>query len=425
MAQHNLGTVISFEFVRTVTKVRFWIGTLSVPVIMAVVFGMIFLSNTSTSTAAEAQKNAQFSISYLDASGLITPADAAAFGAVPAASSDAGIRAVQSGAVDAYFEFPAHPETTAVKAYGADRGLFENGKYAAVAQAMLARAVAVKIGSPQLSSLASGSAQVDTVTYQGSGVSGGMNSVIPPMAFLVVFYGLVVLLAGQMLNSTLEEKENRVTEMILTTLKPTTLITGKVLALFMVGLVQVAVFASPILIGALFYRDAMRIPEFDASQLVFDPLRMTVGLLILVGGFALFTTTLVAIGAVMPTAKEAGNFMGVMIALIFIPFYSVSLVVSEPHSPIVQVFTYFPFSAPVTALLRNAFGSLNIVEAAVVIAVLYIGAALMLRMAVRLFQYGSISYTSKVSIRTALKAGSRHAVAGPAKHPSETHAAEQ
>jgi len=155
MAQHNLGTVISFEFVRTVTKARFWIGTLSVPVIMAVVFGMIFLSNTSTSSAAEAQKNAQFSISYRDASGLITPADAAAFGAVPADSSDAGIRDVQSGAVDAYFEFPAHPETTAVKVYGTDKGLFENGKYAAVAQAMLARAVAVRIGSPQLSSLAS------------------------------------------------------------------------------------------------------------------------------------------------------------------------------------------------------------------------------------------------------------------------------
>ena len=415
MAQHNLGTVVSFEFVRTVTKPRFWIGTLSVPVIMAVVFGMIFLSNTSTSSAAEAQKNAQFSISYLDASGLITSADAAAFGAVPAASTDAGIRAVQSGAVDAYFEFPPHPESTAVKVYGKDKGLFENGKYAAVAQAMLARAVAVRIGSPQLSSLASGSTKVETVTYAGSEVAGGMNSVIPPMAFLVVFYGLVVLLAGQMLNSTLEEKENRVTEMILTTLKPTTLITGKVLALFMVGLVQVAVFASPVLVGAIFYRDALRIPEFDASQLIFDPLRMAVGFLILVGGFALFTTTLVAIGAVMPTAKEAGNFMGVMIALIFIPFYSVSLVVSEPHSPIVQVFTYFPFSAPVTALLRNAFGSLSVTEAALVIAILYLGAAVMLRVAVRLFQYGSISYTSKVSIRTALKAGSRHAVAAPAE----------
>jgi ABC-2 type transport system permease protein len=50
-----------------------------------------------------------------------------------------------------------------------------------------------------------------------------------------------------------------------------------------------------------------------------------------------------------------------------------------------------------------------------VIVILYVGAAVMLRVAVRLFQYGSISYTSKVRIRTALKAGSRHAVAGPAR----------
>jgi ABC-2 type transport system permease protein len=177
----------------------------------------------------------------------------------------------------------------------------------------------------------------------------------------------------------------------------------------------VIVFASPILFAALFYREAVTIPDFNTAELVFDPVRMTVGFLILVGGFALFTTTLVAIGAVMPTAKEAGSFMGVMIALIFIPFYAVSLVVSEPHAAIVQVFTYFPFSAPVTALLRNAFGSLNVFEAATVVAILYLGAALMLRVAVRLFQYGSISYTSKVSIRTALRAGSKHAVAGPAK----------
>ncbi len=138
---------------------------------------------------------------------------------------------------------------------------------------------------------------------------------------------------------------------------------------------------------------------------------MTVGLLLLVGGFALFTTTLVAIGAVMPTAKEAGNFMGVMMALIFVPFYAVSLIFSDPQSVIVQIFTYFPFSSPVTALLRNGLGSLSLPEAAIVIAILFVGAAVMFRLAVRLFQYGSISYTSKVNVRTALRAGPRRTAA--------------
>lgn len=409
MARHNLGTVIGFEFVRTVTKRRFWIGTLSVPVIMAVVFGLVFLSNTTTDTASQAQKSAQFSIAYTDASGLITAESAGLFGAIPVDSQDAGLRAVHSGTVDAYFDFPATPESSAVRVYGTDKGIFENGKYGAVAQAMLGSAVNQKIGSPQLASLAAGKATIETLTYDGGRESGGLGSVLPPLILLVIFYGLIVLLAGQMLNSTLEEKENRVTEMILTTLKPTTLIAGKVIALFAVGLVQMIVFLSPILLARLLLPEQMDPAALDLPPLIFDPVRMTVGLLILIGGFALFTTTLVAIGAVMPTAREAGNFTGIMMALIFVPFYAVALVVSDPQAIIVQVFTYFPFSAPVTALLRNGFGSLSLAEAGVVIGILFVGAAVMLRVAVRLFQYGSISYTSKVNIRTALRAGSRHA----------------
>ena len=76
---------------------------------------------------------------------------------------------------------------------------------------------------------------------------------VPPLIFLVIFYVLIMLLANQMLNSTLEEKENRVTEMILTTLNPTTLIVGKVIALFAIGLVQMMVFLSPIVVGHLFF----------------------------------------------------------------------------------------------------------------------------------------------------------------------------
>lgn len=409
MFKHNLGTVIGFELVRTVTKKRFWIGTLSVPVVMAIVFLLIFASNSATSNTAAAQKDAKFTISYTDASGLITAADAELFNAKPAESVRSGIQAVQSGKVDAFFAYPADPVSQTVEVYGADRGLFENNKYPAVAHALLKQSVKAMIASPQLASLAEMRPRTVTTTYVGSVESGGLNSVIPPLLFVVIFYGLVMLLAGQMLSSTLEEKENRVTEMILTTLNPTTLISGKVIALFAIGLTQAIVFLSPVAIGLAFFREQLSFPDFELSSLIFDPGRMTIGALILVGGFALFTTTLFAIGAVMPTAKEAGTFMGVMMAFIFIPVYIVTLIISAPQALIVQIFTYFPFSAPVTALLRNGFGSLGTVEAYIVIAILYVSSALMFRLAVRLFQYGSVSYNSKVSIRKAL--GTRPAMA--------------
>jgi ABC-2 type transport system permease protein len=404
VGRHNLRTVISFEFLRTVTKKRFWIGTLAVPLVAAIAFALIYVSNSSTSQSEEAQKQSRFSIAYTDASGLITAENAAAFGATEAPSTQAGIRAVQEGSTEAFFAFPARPEAEPVKVYGVDQGVFENGRYSAVAEAMLAQAVRDRIGDPGLSALAQAPPAIDVTTYAGQAESGGMNSIIAPLLYLAVFYGLIVVLAGQMLTSTLEEKENRVTEMILTTLNPTTLITGKVISLFMAGTLQMMIFVSPVVIGYLFFRDRLNFPDVDLSTLVFEPDKMIIGLLILIGGFALFTTSLVALGAVMPTAKEAGSLMGGMIALIFVPFYAISLVVSDPHSVIVQIFTFFPFSAPVTALLRNGLGSLSLPEAGIVLAVLYLGSVVMFRLAVRLFQYGSISYTSRVSIRDALSA---------------------
>jgi ABC-2 type transport system permease protein len=85
-------------------------------------------------------------------------------------------------------------------------------------------------------------------------------------------------------------------------------------------------------------------------------------------------------------------------ALIFVPFYAISLIISDPRAPIVQIFTYFPLFAPVTAMLRNGFGTLTALEATIVIAELFIVGFLILRLAVHLFRYGSIQYSSKLSI---------------------------
>ncbi|RJT75964.1 ABC transporter permease [Arthrobacter cheniae] len=414
MARHNLSTVVSFEFFRTITKSRFWIGTLSVPVVMGIVIALIYLSNSSTSAATDARGDAQFSISYTDASGFITPEQAAAFGAEPAPAQEQAIAAVRNESLDAYFVFPVNPVTQPIRVYGVDEGIFENGKYSAVAQAMLDTAVQARIEDPAVVALTQAEPVVEVITYAdgAEAEAGGINAIIPPMFYIVIFYALIVLLAGQMLASTLEEKENRVTEMILTTLNPTTLISGKVISLFLLGALQIILFSAPMIIGYLFFRQQIHIPDVDLSTLIFDPQTITVGFLLMVGGFSLFTTTLVALGTIMPTAKEARNFMGIMIALLFVPAYAVPLIVSNPQALIVQLFTYFPYSAPVTAMLRNGFGSLDLLEAGIVISILFIGSAIMLRLAVKLFQYGSISYTSRISLTKALS---------PKRRPAPAH----
>lgn len=399
MAQHNLGTIISFEVIRTLTKRRFWIATLIVPVVIGVVIALVVVSNSTTSSRVDSQKNAKFTFTYSDASGYVDPAVVAAFGGSEAGDPTEAIADVKAGKLDAYFAYPSDPVNQPTMAYGVDTGIFDNGKYSSVATQILVASAQTKIGDATLTALAQGNLQVTSTTYKAGRETDGIAGVIPPLVFLVIFYVVIVLLGNQMLTSLLEEKEDRVTEMILTTLNPTTLVIGKVISLFIIGLVQIVVFLLPVTIGYLFFRTSLKLPDVDLSHLPLHPGSLIVGALLLIGGFTLFTATLVAVGAVMPTAKEAGQIFGIMMALIFVPFYTISLVVSDPHAFIVQIFTYFPYSAPVTAMLRNAFGSLNPWESTVVIVELFALGIIALRLAVRLFQYGSIEYSKKVSLR--------------------------
>ncbi|PVU82622.1 sodium transporter [Cellulomonas sp. WB94] len=403
MAQHNLGTVVGFEFLRVVTKRRFWVAALAIPLVLVAVFSLVFISSSSTDNASQEQKNAQLDFTYTDDSGLVTDVVAAAFGGTKAANGDEALVDVKNGTVDAYFAYPADPTTQPVRVYGVDRGIFENGKYDAVARQILVTGAQQKIGSPELTTMAQGDVRVTALTYKDGQVSGGLDTVIPPLLFLVAFYLSIVMLGNQMLNSTLEEKENRVTEMILTTMNPTTLIVGKVISLFMVGLVQMLTFAVPVVVGYVFFRSNLSLPDIDLSHLVLEPQPMIVGFLLLVGGFVLFTGTLVAIGAMVPTVKEAGTYFAPLMIMIFVPFYVVSVIVSDPHAVIVQVFTFFPYTAAVTAMLRNGFGTLTLAESAIVIVELFGLGFVALRLAVYLFRYGSIEYSKKLSLSSVLR----------------------
>lgn len=402
MARHNLGTVVHFEFTRTINKRRFWIATLAIPVLLGIVFGLVFASSSSTQSRSAEQKNQKLAFSYTDASTLIDPALAQAMGGTVETDPGTAVERVKSGSLNAYFSFPASLVRNPVLVYGADQGIFKNGSYEAVAKQLMVLSAENKIGSAELAAAVQGNFGTELQTYKDGQASGGLETVVPPLLFLVLFYVVIILLANQMLASTLEEKENRVTEMILTTLNPTTLVVGKVISLFLVGALQSLVFAAPMVLGYLFFREQLAMPNFDLSTLQFQFLPMLIGALLLIGGFILFTGVLVGIGTIMPTAKDASAVFAPVMIMMFIPFYIVAMIVSDPGSVIVQIFTFFPFTAPITAMLRNAFGSLPGWQSALVIAELFIFGVIALRVAVHLFRYGSIEYSRKLSLRTAL-----------------------
>ncbi|MBI3889557.1 ABC transporter permease [Candidatus Saccharibacteria bacterium] len=399
---HNLGTVFRFELTRTLKKKSFWISALSFPVVIAAVFAIIFFSNKTTNEAADNMKNQQFSIAITDQSGHVSPEILSSLKAKTVADKQQAIDEVKSGKLDAYYYYPQDLTKNRVEVYAKDVGLFNNGKYESVAKTLLQTTASAKV-DPQTTLVLQDKVNFSSLTYKDGEQFDGIKELIAPGIFLVLFYILIAMFGSQMLTSTTEEKENRVIEMILTTIEARTLIIGKIFSLIILALIQVIVILIPVIIVYLLFRTQLELPNVDLSSIPIDPLRIGVSALIFVFSFLLFTGLLVGIGAAAPTAKEAGSFFGVIMVFIFGPLYAFTLFVSMPESPLVKFLSFFPLTAPIPLLLRNAVGNLSLLEAAIGIAILAVSSVIALSIAVRLFRYGALEYSKRLSLDVLFK----------------------
>lgn len=394
---YNLGTVFSFEFIRTIKKKSFWIMSLLFPVIIGVVFAIEYFSNVTTMQATEDTASQVFSIEITDQSGLINNDIASMLGAKTSTDKQASIDKVSSGQLDAYFFYPDNLDKNAVEVYAKDVGIFDNSRYQSVATAILQQSIAPTVNA-ETTAILKNSVTYNSITYRDGKQSNNIKELIAPGIFLVLFYILIVMFGNQMLTSTTEEKENRVTEMILTTISAKTLIIGKILSLIALAFVQILTIVIPILLAYIFFRNQLALPNLDLSNIPIDPIRVSIAAVIFSFSFLLFTGLLVAIGAVAPTAKEAGSFFGIIMIFLFGPLYAVTLFVSMPNSPIVRFLSFFPLTAPIPLMLRNAVGNLAISDAIIGIFILAISAIVALSTAVRLFRYGVLQYSSRLSL---------------------------
>ena len=394
---HNLGTVFKFETIRVLKKPTFWLMALGFPLMFAALYGIMFWSQSTTMQAAKELEKQEFSLAVTDDSKLVRPELLMAAKTKTVESKEAGLNDVKNGKIDAYIYFPKDISKQKVEVYGKDVGLFQNGKYGAVAQSLLSQSVASTVSQAQVAILQN-KVQLSSTTYLDGKEHGGINEMIAPGLFLVIFFMLVTFFGNQMLTSSTEEKENRTVEMLLTMVKTDTLITGKILSLMVLALIQMLVIVLPVAVGYLVFGSKLQLPNMDLSLLVFDPVRIGLALVIFLASFMMFTGMLVTLGAMMPTAKEASQWFGLVIMLIFGPFYGITAFVSFPDSPFVKFLSLFPFTAPIPLLLRNAVGNLPAWEGLLGVALLIVAAVFVLWLAVRVFRYGAMSYDSKLSL---------------------------
>lgn len=401
---HNFSTVLRFELIRTLKKPTFWLSILSVPLLIGIIFGVVYFSNVSTSSREEEVRKEPFSLLLQDETKLIQDATVSSLKATRTTDKQSAIEKVRTGKIDAFFYYPKDIAKQPIEVYNKNDGLMDNDKYSSAAKSLITAAATSNVGSPEILAALTGTVTTSQKNYDNGEEVNILGRLIPPMIFLVIFYSVIVLLSNQMLTSTTEEKENRVTEMLLTSISSRALIVGKIVALVILGFVQIAFIMVPSLLAYMFAREALNIPDISGilNTLQFDVWPITLAALVLIFGFLLFTGLLVAIGAAVPTAKEANSFFGFIIMLMIIPFWFFPMLMAPDSNAVVTGLTYFPTTAPFAILIRNAFGTLPFIDGIIGLVIVAISGFIAISIAIRIFRYGTLEYTNRINLRAVL-----------------------
>lgn len=379
--------VARFEIMRQLKKPAFWAATLLIPLLIGGIYLISFISSQSVEQNPTIDENTKIAIT--DAAGIL-PSDAPY---VINGDKEYGKEMVKNGEVDLYFYIPADfAESKKAEVYHISEGLDIFNNDGNILKGILLQNATERVDALDGLALTGGYEIVDNKMDKNGEAANPLGKAIIPFAFGIVFFMFIALCGNRFLLNVVEEKENRISELILTSVSSKHLIVGKIIALLVLGVVQILALVVPVLILAFINRDNPMI-SMVMSTIEFDPVTIILSLLLFMVSVIFYAGTCTFVGSLVSTAKDASSFIGPAIIAMVFPLYFMQMFMAAEPSMAVQIMTYFPFSAPIALMLRSGFGTISVAELCVGILVVAVSAAIVVRLAVTSFQKNAINFS--------------------------------
>ena len=222
---------------------------------------------------------------------------------------------------------------------------------------------------------------------------------------VVFFFGMGMLLfisltmtGAFLLQSLGEEKENRIMEVLLSSVTPGQLMIGKILGLGTAGLIQILIW----LLSGIILLTVLN-TGLDISIEVPGVELALVGVLFFVLGYLFFATLMAGVGAVASTAREGSQLSIIFVLPLIVPVYAFPFIVSNPTAPVVRFLTIFPLTSPVVVMQRLAVGAIGFWEVALSLGVLALSVIAAMFMMIRVFRTFLLTYGKRPGLREVLR----------------------
>jgi ABC-2 type transport system permease protein len=309
-----------------------------------------------------------------------------------AAAADA---ALTGGQVDAVVIVPADLSSAGVVRFHEES---DQATSQLVAAAVTALRVGEVLGAAGVDEAELAAAQapptVETIDERtDADMSGFVVANIGAILILISIFGF----GTTVLTGVVEEKQSRVVEVVLSTVRARDLLMGKVLGIGILGLLQLAVFAVAGLIALLFTQD-IEIPATTPWVAV------QIGIWFVLG-YALYATAFGFMGALASRIEEASNASTPIVVVALVSYFvGIFAAAEDPSGTVAVIATYVPPSAPFVVPLRVAFDAISPIEIALSIGVTLVGIWLLFVVGARIYAGAVLQNVARMKLRDAWRA---------------------
>jgi ABC-2 type transport system permease protein len=394
--------IFRHEFFHTIRRVGFIIMTLIVPVLALLGIGIFHLVNEIV-TPAEVKEE---TIGYIDqAGGFDGYTVQGTIHFVPYETQRVATDALIAKTISEYIVIPPdYLSTGIINRYTLEKQVETPPPKAAAMRNFLTSNILSEKVPDAISILVQSPPRIIvtrlTETGEVATEQGGYGNLLVPGIFSFLLAFSIIFSASYMLTGLVEEKENRLIEVLLSSVSTRQLITGKVLGLGAAGLVQVAIWlvSLPLLLNLA---SSTFGGFFSGIQLPGN--FIVLGLIFFLLGYLFFVVVAAGIGAISTNTQEGNQLVTTLTMPVFIPFWFGSLLFIFPNSPIWIVLSIFPVTAPVTTLLRLGVSGVPVWQLVVSIIVMVLSILGALYVVIRVLRIYLLMYGKRPAFKEIIR----------------------
>ncbi len=195
-----------------------------------------------------------------------------------------------------------------------------------------------------------------------------------PYIFSILFMISIFFTSGYLLQGVSEEKENRLMEILLSSVSARQLLTGKVIGLGAAGLLQITVW----FIAGLIFATIASAWIAPLANLSIPVDLIILGIIYFILGYLLYGIIWSVIGSLGANAREGSQLTSLVVLPAILPVMLIGLFIENPEHVIFTIFTLLPITAPITAVMKLSIGALPVWEC--VVSIIMLGASIVVAM---------------------------------------------